>query len=426
MKTIAGDIVEVRRSVLWAFLFVLLFGFVLLFRNIAWADLPWLEGVTGCEEYRTKVKERFGLGVDFAKLSPQQKDEISESIRVGCSEQFAHCHFSMCQNDAVSQNSDSEKSEPPSLPSWLAAEISCQQFIQEVKARYGSHAVSAPLSPEVRKERDLVLDLACSERFSKCNFLSCKRSAPVTPEPEKIVTPVESLPPELAQPEPTPPELESPEIMLPAPVIPSNAAPLESIPVEQPSSTTRPSDPAPEILPPPDPDATSSEVLPEDGAQVTPEVKPEEDPHVDMSVWEKRLQEKRERMLEEKFQQAILKWKATVEERRKLRQDQIKAQKAREAEKRIIWDRSIMPDMARPKKPKPQAPPPPSMSTPPASSPSPRVSGQISSPSGPPPTVPPAQQGMVPQQLPPQLQNLLPPGPNYLPPSPTKPRRRTE
>lgn len=415
------------------------------FENTARADrplvhLPWLDGVTACEEYRSKLKERYGQVSDFGKLSQQQKDEISESIRIGCSERFAHCNFSMCRSAAV---------ESSTLPSWVTTEMSCQQFIQEVKARYGNRSAAAPLSSAERQERDMVLDLACTERFSTCGFLSCKRSEPMQVLPESSAiekppgesnfpeeapseeAPPEEVPLELAQPEAPPEPVKPPSLEQPD-LAPEVGQP-EPIPVDQTSSATGGSDIPPEILPSPDP------VTPDPGAinpgslleessedAVSPEAVVEEGHSVDMSVWEKKLQKKREGALTAQHQQTIVEWKAKVESRNKIRKDKIKAQKAREAEKRIIWDRMVMPDMARPKKPKPPpAPLPPSIST----GPIPQAVRDSAPPGQSPtqsPTPPVTQQPSKPGIMPPQLQNLLPPGPNYLPPSPPKRRKREE
>ncbi len=77
-------------------------------------------------------------------------------------------------------------SEAVADPDWLEQRLNCREFLSEVKTRYAGVTTMATLSPEQRRELEMVLDIACSERFRECNFANCK------PRPTKEATSEES------------------------------------------------------------------------------------------------------------------------------------------------------------------------------------------------------------------------------------------
>lgn len=71
---------------------------------------------------------------------------------------------------------------------WLKLPLTCEGFIDQLKARYEPLGKFRDL-PEVKKnEVRQILEMACSERFKHCKFKSCRRrvpySSPSTPTTE--------------------------------------------------------------------------------------------------------------------------------------------------------------------------------------------------------------------------------------------------
>jgi hypothetical protein len=156
--------------------FLLLASFGL--TQVAVADISWLERVVGCKEFSQALAEYFKTIADFDNLSSSQKKELIVVLDEACGERFSQCGFAVCKN--LSREDPPGEQGKTNWPEWLKGDLSCDDFLREVKSRYHTPSGLKSLSVEKKSELDQVLLIACSEHFSHCKFKSCKDDTPVS------------------------------------------------------------------------------------------------------------------------------------------------------------------------------------------------------------------------------------------------------
>lgn len=143
--------------------------------QVAAADISWLENVVGCEQFSKALAEYFKTIKDFDNLSSSQKKELVVVLDEACGERFSECGFAVCKNLPREDPSwEQGKTNKTKWPEWLKGDLSCDDFLREVKSRYRTPSGLKSLSLEKKSELDQVLLIACSERFSHCKFKSCE------------------------------------------------------------------------------------------------------------------------------------------------------------------------------------------------------------------------------------------------------------
>lgn len=146
------------------------------------AQSSWLERATDCQSFSEGLKKYYLSLGDLRALSEERKEEIRLVIHTAC-ERFAYCKFKTCNTidqAAASVLSNSSGAQAPlsenaeaALPTWLLADLNCEQLRLEVRERYAKLGRLSELPAEKREELRKVLDVVCSERFAHCKFSRC-------------------------------------------------------------------------------------------------------------------------------------------------------------------------------------------------------------------------------------------------------------
>lgn len=145
------------------------------------ADLGWLQEANDCDSFSAGIKRVFGSVKDFSTMSERQKGELSVVLFEACGPRFKECNFSVCQ------------SYRPGSLEWLNQELSCEQFLGQMRDRYSKLGKFSALPGATKVEVGYVLQVACSPRFAECGFKRCMKEGAVpvkaTPSPTPVGTP---------------------------------------------------------------------------------------------------------------------------------------------------------------------------------------------------------------------------------------------
>lgn len=133
---------------------------------LAHADLQWLDEAKDCQSFSSGIKQVFGAVENFSKMTDRQKGELSVVLHEACGQRFSHCNFSVC------------KSYRGGSLDWLNQELSCKDFLGQMRQRYSKLGKYSALPEEKKVEVGYVLNVACSSRFAECEFKRCKRTSP--------------------------------------------------------------------------------------------------------------------------------------------------------------------------------------------------------------------------------------------------------
>lgn len=155
--------------------FILLIG-AMVIASIAAANTEWIVSSRNCDDFAKGVLKTLD-DVKDAPPSEEQKADIKEILKSACNPPFDTCNFSICQQTQAS-GTTATIPVPEATPdlaaeiSWLRNDITCAEFMKELRSRYSGRRQE--LSDPERKELQILLDLACGDRFRGCNFEACK------------------------------------------------------------------------------------------------------------------------------------------------------------------------------------------------------------------------------------------------------------
>ena len=147
---------------------------VLVVVHQARADLSWLKEAKNCAGFSRGLRSFFVQTKDIASLTPAQRKEISTVLDEACTGRFAACNFAICKTVHRANRQQVAAANGQPMPEWLGKFLTCQEFTEEVKRRYGPRKT---LSAEEKEELNRVLDVACSVRFGHCQFRHCPQAA---------------------------------------------------------------------------------------------------------------------------------------------------------------------------------------------------------------------------------------------------------
>lgn len=157
--------------------------------QLAGADLLWLEKADSCESFAKGIKEQFGGAKKYSSLDERQKAELKIVLKAACSDRFRACGFVDCSTVKTEPKPDTAATSPAIAKdplSWLQMELTCEELVGQMKARYEPLGKYSELSGEKKEELKQVLEVACSERFAHCSFKNCLR---LRPQPEVVSQP---------------------------------------------------------------------------------------------------------------------------------------------------------------------------------------------------------------------------------------------
>jgi hypothetical protein len=167
--------------------------------TIVLADVSWVEEVETCEEFGTGVmdfNQRLG---NLSTLTLTQEAELAVVLEAACGPRFAACKFDICQDEESAEGKEEAQPqktpeptptpaptpepdkdvEPPRIQTdplaWLGQELSCDEFKDQIRARYGPLGPWDSLPPKTKLELQAVFDTACSSRFEHCDFKRCAK-----------------------------------------------------------------------------------------------------------------------------------------------------------------------------------------------------------------------------------------------------------
>ena len=143
---------------------------LLAFPPCAAADLSWLEQADSCEMFAKGLAENFGSATP-ADFTPEQRAELRIILREACGERFKECGFSIC-GLAKDKTGEAIVTDPLA---WLAGDLTCDQLIEQIKARYNPLGRYSELPESKKGELREVMDVACGPRFAACRFKACER-----------------------------------------------------------------------------------------------------------------------------------------------------------------------------------------------------------------------------------------------------------
>ncbi len=155
-------------------LFTIFINVILANFNDSKADISWIKGAETCEEFSPALKgylDRVDLSM-YSLLPLWQKEEISIVLNQACNGKFSVCNLSTCKK--WSSLSKFKALNNSNKKSWLSRFLTCEQLMEQVKSRYSNLDVAQQNNTNTKREIKLVLNTACSERFSHCKFSSCK------------------------------------------------------------------------------------------------------------------------------------------------------------------------------------------------------------------------------------------------------------
>lgn len=159
-----------RRALGWNIIFAVFFPLS------AWAQVDWIDKAASCEEFSQGLSAFFARTSALSELSPRDEEETVKILRSACGEKFAKCHFAICDNLDLGAGDQELKRKAVIITDplgWLNEELSCEQFIDQVKARYSPLGKYSALPEEKKNEIRHVLDVTCSPRFAHCRFKQC-------------------------------------------------------------------------------------------------------------------------------------------------------------------------------------------------------------------------------------------------------------
>jgi len=110
---------------------------------------------------------------------------VREILEEACKPPFEACGFTFCSRKSAGENRDGPKmlreenketktSKGSASLSWIADEMSCDDFLTQLRSRFQRPQNKPTLSQDKKAELDLALEIACSPRFKHCDFDACK------------------------------------------------------------------------------------------------------------------------------------------------------------------------------------------------------------------------------------------------------------
>jgi len=276
-------------------------GAIVLLSDSAIAATSWLDKSKDCKVLRSELANFYQSLGDLGALDSKQQSELHSVLDRACSPEFSHCSFFECQ-ERTSVRSSTATLDATQV-AWLNQELSCKQFIENVKTRYAQTGTFAQLGSRKKEELRYVLDVACSERFRYCSFSNCQRMTESNTSPE------------------------APEEK---PVVASQPISVESKPSEERAIT----------------DTNQGEASSQATITYSDQPPEGEDGH----LWEKRLQDAKRNKLSKQFNDRIRAYEEAYRELKKRLKEQIATKVEEEKKQGLVWQRFVMPHETRKKK----------------------------------------------------------------------------
>ena len=143
-----------------------------------------------CEDFAQLILRKQGaiegaVAANEGKLTKNQSVEINDLLNLACSPQFSQCGFSVCNSqedpskpvgdlknpNTIHTSKFSSKTGDPSQLAWVTQNMSCEDFLGQLRTRYQS----SKLDENKKNELKIALDLACRNQFKRCNFEACQK-----------------------------------------------------------------------------------------------------------------------------------------------------------------------------------------------------------------------------------------------------------
>ena len=153
---------------------LLITNLLLAYFNPCRADISWIKGVENCEQFSPAIKaylDKINLS-KYSLLPLWQKEEVAIALNQACNGKFSICNLEACKkwSSLITVKTKTSSNEL----SWLSRFLTCEQLMDQVKSRYSSLEQSELKKEGIKREIKLVLNTACSDRFTHCQFSSCK------------------------------------------------------------------------------------------------------------------------------------------------------------------------------------------------------------------------------------------------------------